>query len=366
MIVPNAAPGAHESSQRNPAGSSAVSRPAHGLGEHFFARRDRRFRHCRPGLRLAAAAAGVCRSSVFEANDYAGGHTHTVDVTLDGITRAGGHRLPRLQRSHLSASSIALFDELGIESAPSTMSFAVRDDERRGSNGRAPTSRRCSRSRRNLARPAFWRMLADILRFNRDTTALQRADARLLASRWANISTSGGYSRAVSRLVPAADGRGDLVGAACGTCSIFRCRRSCGSATATGCCRSSTGRNGAPSRRRAHLCRAHRRAAARRAPVDAGAPRSRADANHVEIDTSRRRRPSASTRSCSPATATRRSALLADPTPQRSATLLGSVRYQSNRVVLHTDTRLMPRRAARGRRGTIWPARDATASAGAP
>ena len=28
----------------------------------------------------------------------------------------------------------------------------------------------------NLARPAFWRMLADILRFNRDTTAMQRAD----------------------------------------------------------------------------------------------------------------------------------------------------------------------------------------------
>ena len=62
-----------------------------------------------------------CQVVVFEANDYAGGHTHTVDVTLNGITTPvdtgflvyNVRTYPRL---------IALFDELGIESAPSTTS----------------------------------------------------------------------------------------------------------------------------------------------------------------------------------------------------------------------------------------------------
>ena len=44
-------------------------------------------------------------------------------------------------------------------------------------------------------------------------------------------------------------------------------------------------------------------------------------------------------------------ALLADPSPHEPR-LLAAVRYQPNRVLLHTDAALLPRRAARGRRGT--------------
>ncbi|MCK7502551.1 MAG: hypothetical protein MZW92_81560 [Comamonadaceae bacterium] len=39
--------------------------------------------------------------TMFEANDYIGGHTHTVDVELGRATLRGGHRLHRLQRLDL-------------------------------------------------------------------------------------------------------------------------------------------------------------------------------------------------------------------------------------------------------------------------
>ena len=34
--------------------------------------------------------------TLFESQDRLGGHTHTVDVTLDGLSAAGGHRLSRV------------------------------------------------------------------------------------------------------------------------------------------------------------------------------------------------------------------------------------------------------------------------------
>jgi predicted NAD/FAD-binding protein len=113
--------------------------------------------------------------TVFEANDTLGGHTHTVDVTLEGITAPvdtgflvfNDRTYPQL---------IALFDELGVASVPSQMSFAVAvegaDIEWSGTSLRSLFAQP-----RNALRPAFWRMLADILRFNRATTAMARDDA---------------------------------------------------------------------------------------------------------------------------------------------------------------------------------------------
>ena len=68
-----------------------------------------------------------CRVTVFEANAYAGGHTHTVDVTLEGITAPVDTGF-LVYNDRTYPKLIALFAELGIETAPSTMSFAVRDD----------------------------------------------------------------------------------------------------------------------------------------------------------------------------------------------------------------------------------------------
>ena len=76
--------------------------------------------------------------------------------------------------------------------------------------------------------------------------------------------------------------------------------------------------------------------------------------------TSRSRRaaasPSASTRSCSPRTPTRRCALLADAS-EREHELLGAIPYAPNEAVLHTDTRLLPQAPARVGELELPPAR---------
>lgn len=108
--------------------------------------------------------------TLFEANDYLGGHTHTVEVTLDGVTApvdTGFLVFNDRTYPHL----IALFDHLGVASCASDMSFSVRIDaeniEWAGSNLAAVFAQR-----RNLLRPQFWGMLSDILRFNREATAI--------------------------------------------------------------------------------------------------------------------------------------------------------------------------------------------------
>ena len=62
--------------------------------------------------------------TVFEADAYLGGHTHTVDVTLEGITApvdTGFLVFNDRTYPHL----LALFSELGVAHVPSEMSFAV-------------------------------------------------------------------------------------------------------------------------------------------------------------------------------------------------------------------------------------------------
>ena len=114
--------------------------------------------------------------TLFEAAAHFGGHANTVDVTLDGVTHGvdtgflvyNERTYPRL---------IRLFAELGVETVPSDMSFSVQARghglEWSGSNLAGVFSQR-----RNLLRPAFWRMLADIVRFNRLASGLApRIDA---------------------------------------------------------------------------------------------------------------------------------------------------------------------------------------------
>ena len=113
--------------------------------------------------------------TLFEAEPRAGGHSHTVDVTLDGITHPvdtgflvfNDRTYPRL---------VALFDELGVRSVASDMSFSVRHD---GADVEwAGTSVATLFARpRNALRPGFWRMLADIARFNRETVSLLSRNA---------------------------------------------------------------------------------------------------------------------------------------------------------------------------------------------
>ena len=107
--------------------------------------------------------------TLFEAGSYLGGHTNTVDVTLEGKTHpVDTGFLVFNERTY--PNLIAMFALLGVESVETEMSFAVSlenpDLEWAGSNLATVFGQK-----RNLIRRSFWSMLSDILRFNRESVA---------------------------------------------------------------------------------------------------------------------------------------------------------------------------------------------------
>jgi uncharacterized protein len=125
------------------------------------------------GISGLTAARRLCRDheiTVFEANDYIGGHTNTVDVELGGQRWAVDTGFI-VFNDRTYPNFIALLDEIGVASRPSDMSFSVRC-ERSGLEYCGSSLDRLFAQRRNLASPGFWRMIRDILRFNRDARRL--------------------------------------------------------------------------------------------------------------------------------------------------------------------------------------------------
>ncbi len=115
------------------------------------------------------------RVTLFEKDDRLGGHTNTIDVTLDGMTHpvdTGFLVLNDWTYPNLNA----LFVNLGIELAESDMSFGVKlmDERGRGTlewcgSGNPAT---VFAQPANLLKPAFWGMLRDLLRFNEAASLL--------------------------------------------------------------------------------------------------------------------------------------------------------------------------------------------------
>jgi uncharacterized protein len=103
--------------------------------------------------------------TVFEAGDYAGGHTNTVrvdtaDETLDvdtGFIVFNDRNYPRFER---------LLGQLGVASQPSTMSFSVSDATGDFEYSSASPNGLFAK-RAHLVTPWFHRMVADLARFNR-------------------------------------------------------------------------------------------------------------------------------------------------------------------------------------------------------
>ncbi len=113
--------------------------------------------------------------TVFEANDYIGGHTNTLDVERDGRAYAVDTGFI-VYNDWTYPNFIKLLARLGVATQPSAMSFSVRD-EASGLEYNGTSLNTLFAQRRNLFRPSFYRMIADILRFNREARALlQTAD----------------------------------------------------------------------------------------------------------------------------------------------------------------------------------------------
>ena len=130
------------------------------------------------GIAGLAAAHGLShrgRVTLFEAGDWFGGHANTVDVELEGKSH-GVDTGFLVYNERTYPALIGLFAELGVATAPSDMSFSVRvpgaDLEWSGSSLDTVFAQR-----RNLVRPAFWGMLGEVVRFNRIATALARGQS---------------------------------------------------------------------------------------------------------------------------------------------------------------------------------------------
>lgn len=121
------------------------------------------------GLAAAWLLSRAHRVTLFESGAYLGGHTNTVDVTLAGKTHPVDTGF-LVFNDRTYPNLIALFAELGVESVETEMSFSVSlenpDLEWSGSSLATIFGQK-----RNLLRRRFWSMLADTLRFNRESTA---------------------------------------------------------------------------------------------------------------------------------------------------------------------------------------------------
>ncbi|MDT8894809.1 FAD-dependent oxidoreductase [Halomonas sp. I1] len=277
--------------------------------------------------------------TLFEADSRLGGHTATVDVDFDGHTHAidtgfivfNDRTYPHFQR---------LLKALEVSIQPTEMSFSVHET-RRDFEYNGHTLNTLFAQRRNALRPAFLGLLRDILRFNRQSSR-DLATARLPADlTLGDYLEANGYGADFQRryLLP--------MGAAIWSASIEDLRRFPLSFfvrffhhhgllsvndrpqwyTLTGGSRCYIPALTAPYARRIHL--------------DTPVLGLRRDARGVRLRT-----PQGDTTfdqvvlACH---ADQALALLEDARPAERD-VLGAMPYQDNSVVLHTDTRLLPRR----------------------
>jgi predicted NAD/FAD-binding protein len=275
--------------------------------------------------------------TVFEQNDYVGGHTNTVRVNAAD----GPHEIDTgfiVFNEERYPSFVKLLAKLGVASQPSSMSFSVHSEV----DGLEYSNRSLFAQRRNALRPGFWRLLADIVRFNKSSRQLLLdADDTVLLGKYLEDNR---YSQAFIEhfLYP--------MGAAIWSADPRQMREF-------------------PARFFAQFFTNHRFLDILGQPewrVVRGGSKTYVD----KLTASFRDR----IRVSSPITSVRRAkdhvlvtprggeperfdeviiaahgdealAMLADPTPKERE-ILGAFRFQENVAVLHTDTRLMPRRRA--------------------
>lgn len=277
------------------------------------------------------------RVTLFEAAERAGGHSATVDVTLDGRTFPvdtgflvyNERTYPRL---------VELFRELEVETVASDMSFSCRVDAARIEWAGTSLATLFAQPR-NALRPAFWRMLRDVLRFNRDAVALARSECAskcslgefLVRNRYGDVFRDW-YLLPMAAAIWSSPKRDIL---AFPVSSFVAFCRNHGLLQLTDRPQWRTVKGGA----RTYV----ERIVAMLPDVRLGTPVMRVHrrADHVDVVTQRlgSERFDEIVLACHSDQAR---TILADRSGEEEK-LLGGVRYQPNRVVLHTDDALLPR-----------------------
>jgi uncharacterized protein len=112
--------------------------------------------------------------TVFEKQDYIGGHTHTHNINLNGES----HQIDTgfiVFNQKTYPNFIQLLQELKVDYQSSDMGFSVQN-EKTGLEYNGSSLNQLFAQRRNLFRPKFYRMIKQILRFNQESLAVLSAD----------------------------------------------------------------------------------------------------------------------------------------------------------------------------------------------
>ena len=111
---------------------------------------------------------------LFEANDYLGGHTKTIDVDTPWGVRTIDTGFMVFNRPNYP-NFCDMLQRLGVASRESDMSFSVQCQQSRLEySGESLNTLFAQRS--NLWRPKFYQLLRDILRFNRESSSLLQGE----------------------------------------------------------------------------------------------------------------------------------------------------------------------------------------------
>lgn len=128
---------------------------------------------------------------LYEKENWIGGHTHTVDVDFDGHRYAIDTGFI-VYNDRTYPNFIKLLDQLGVKGRATEMSFSVHCESSEIEYASRDLNALFAQ-RSNLLRPAHYRMLADILRFNRESPALLKSPCGLSLK---DYVAKNGYSEA--------------------------------------------------------------------------------------------------------------------------------------------------------------------------
>lgn len=276
--------------------------------------------------------------TVFESKERVGGHTNTVEIEDSGRSLAIDTGFI-VYNDVTYPNFLALLDELGVESQASDMSFSVTGG-RRGLEYNGSSLNGLFAQRSNLLKPSFYRMLVDILRFNREAPALiEQPELTLTLGEYLDQNA---YTKhfAENYILP--------MGSAIWSATAERMR----AMPAVFFVRFFQNHGllsvrdrpqwrvikGGSTRYVEQLVAGHRQ----QIRVNTAVQEVRRHPEYIEIK-AEGCEPERFDRVFMACHSDQALAMLADPTPQERE-VLGSIGYQRNEAVLHTDTSLMPKR----------------------